>query len=99
MADQKPTDPNKRDSIRKFAGEAVKLRLRIGTDGAAGGPGWLNLVVLLFIWNAQKFLVNGPITLIILIRARRAERRQAFEQKSAAYAMGGPPPVLASTRG
>ena len=66
---------------------------------ADGGPGWLNLVVLLFIWNALKFLVNGPISLISLIRARRAERRQAFEQKSAAYAMGGPPPVLASTRG
>mgnify|MGYP003340274927 CR=1 FL=1 len=57
------------------------------------------LLQLLFIWNALKFLVNGPITLIILIRARRAERRQAFDQKSAAYAMGGPPPVLASTRG
>lgn len=39
------------------------------------GPGWLNLLVLLFIWNALKFLVNGPITLIVLIRARIAERR------------------------
>lgn len=25
-----------------------------------GGPGWLNLLVLLFIWNALKFLVMGP---------------------------------------
>lgn len=40
-----------------------------------GGPGWLNLLVLLFIWNALKFLVNGPITLIVLFRARLAERR------------------------
>ncbi|MDO8381479.1 MAG: sulfate permease [Microbacterium sp.] len=40
-----------------------------------GGPGWLNLLVLLFIWNALKFLVNGPITLVLLVRARTAERR------------------------
>lgn len=26
---------------------------------ADGGPGWLNLLVLLFIWNALKFLING----------------------------------------
>mgnify|MGYP002653625454 CR=1 FL=1 len=25
------------------------------------------LIVLLFIWNALKFLVNGPITLVLLI--------------------------------
>ena len=41
---------------------------------AEDGPGWLNLLVLLFIWNALKFLVNGPITLIALIRVRVAER-------------------------
>jgi hypothetical protein len=43
---------------------------------ANGGPGWLNLLVLLFIWNALKFLVNGPVTLVVLIRARLAERRE-----------------------
>lgn len=26
---------------------------------ADGGPGWLNLLVLLFIWNALKFLIMG----------------------------------------
>jgi len=54
---------------------------------ADGGPGWLNLLVLLFIWNALKFLVNSPITLIALIRARIAERRDRLltERQSAGY--------------
>ena len=54
---------------------------------ADGGPGWLNLLVLLFIWNALKFLVSGPITLVILIRARLAERRdrRLVERQSAGY--------------
>jgi hypothetical protein len=52
-----------------------------------GGPGWLNLLVLLFIWNALKFVVNGPITLVVLIRARLAERRdrRLVERQSAGY--------------
>ena len=67
---------------------------------ADGGPGWLNLLVLLFIWNALKFLLNGPITLVILIRARHAEcrARQLDERESAAYAAGGDLPVLTATR-
>jgi hypothetical protein len=54
---------------------------------ADGGPGWLNLLVLLFIWNALKFVVNGPITLVVLIRARLAERRdrRLVERQSAGY--------------
>lgn len=50
---------------------------------ADGAPGWLKLFVLLFIWNALKSLVNCPITLIILIRARLVERELA------GYAAGG----------
>ena len=45
----------------------------------AGGPGWLHLVVLLFIWNAMKFTINGPVSLIRLLVARWREaplRRQ-----------------------
>lgn len=37
---------------------------------ADGSPGWLNLLVLLFIWNAMKFLIMGPVSLVLLIRAR-----------------------------
>ena len=32
----------------------------------SGGPGWLNLLVLLAIWNMLKLFVNGPITVLLL---------------------------------
>ncbi|AZZ39432.1 sulfate permease [Acidipropionibacterium jensenii] len=38
-----------------------------------GGPGWLNLLVLVFCWNALKFLIMGPVSLVLLIRARLEE--------------------------
>ena len=41
---------------------------------ANGGPGWANVLVLLFGWNALKFIVMGPISLVNLVRARVAER-------------------------
>ena len=44
---------------------------------AGGAPGWLNLIVLLCILNAFKFLIHGPISLVRLIWVRRSERRQA----------------------
>ncbi len=40
-----------------------------------GGPGWLNLLVALAIWNALKFLCVGPVSLVRLFRARVKERR------------------------
>jgi hypothetical protein len=46
----------------------------------AGKPGWLNLVVLLCGWNSIKLTLNGPITVVLLIRARIQEavaRRRA----------------------
>ena len=51
------------------------------------GPGWLNLLVLLCIWNALKFIVNGPITLVLLLRVRLAERRarKSYEHDLAGY--------------
>lgn len=42
---------------------------------AGGAPGWINLLVLLCLWNALKFIVNGPITLLRLLRVRTGERR------------------------
>lgn len=67
---------------------------------ADGGPGWLNLLVLLFIWNALKFLVNGPIMLIVLIRARVAERRdrRLAGRESAGYTISEDAPLLTSSR-
>lgn len=40
------------------------------------GPGWLYLLVLLFVWNAFKFLWIGPVSLVLLVRARVGERRE-----------------------
>jgi hypothetical protein len=38
-----------------------------------GGPGWLNLLVLLLSWNALKLLIMGPVSLVLLIRVRMQE--------------------------
>ena len=40
-----------------------------------GAPGWFHLLVLLCIWNALKFLVMGPVSVVLLVRARTADRR------------------------
>ncbi|WBL19626.1 sulfate permease [Citricoccus sp. NR2] len=40
---------------------------------ADGAPGWLHLVVLWAVWNAMKFTIMGPVSLILLVRARIAE--------------------------
>lgn len=46
---------------------------------AGGAPGWINLLVLVCLWNALKFLVNGPITLVRLARVRGLERHYRGE--------------------
>ncbi|SFS16610.1 hypothetical protein SAMN04487846_3337 [Microbacterium sp. cf046] len=38
-----------------------------------GAPGWLNLLVLLFLWNALKFVAAGPTSLVCLVRVRTQE--------------------------
>ena len=38
------------------------------------GPGPLYLLVLLFVWNAFKFLWIGPVSFVQLVRRRRQER-------------------------
>ena len=40
---------------------------------ADGGPGWPNLLVLLLVWNAMKFVFIGPISMLILTRIRIRE--------------------------
>ena len=46
------------------------------TDIADGGPGWLNLVVLLFIWNAMKCAVMGVLTPWLLLRQCWSEHHE-----------------------
>jgi hypothetical protein len=35
-----------------------------------GGPGWLNILVLLLVWNAFKMFWIGPVSLVLLVRVR-----------------------------
>lgn len=41
----------------------------------SGGPGWLHLVVLVGIWNALKMVVIGPVSMVLLVKARAKERQ------------------------
>ena len=51
---------------------------------ADGGPGWLHLIVLWSCWNALKFIIIGPVSIVLLVRVRlheaairRHQRREA----------------------
>lgn len=55
---------------------------------AGGGPAWLNLLVLLCAWNSMKLTLNGPVTVILLLRDRTREaaawrraRRVEYERR------------------
>lgn len=61
---------------------------------ADGGPGWLHLMVLWAVWNSMKFIIMGPLSVIMLVRARtqeaiawRRERRQAAHDPAAQVPM------------
>ena len=41
-----------------------------------GAPRWLYVLVLLFIWNGLKFAIMGPVSVVLLIRARAWEARE-----------------------
>ncbi|MCV7032487.1 sulfate permease [Mycobacterium sherrisii] len=63
---------------------------------ADGAPAWLNILVILFIWNGMKFLIMGPVSLALLIRvrvqeaaARRRGRRLSEAMDSDTYAGAG----------
>jgi hypothetical protein len=52
---------------------------------ADGGPSWLNLIVLWGVWNAMKFLIMGPVSLVLLVRVRVREavaRRHARAEQA-----------------
>lgn len=42
---------------------------------AEGGPGWLYLLMLLSFWNAMKFIIMGPVSVVRLLRLRAHECR------------------------
>ena len=53
-------------------------------SAADGGPGWLHLIVLWACWNALKFIIMGPVSVVLLVRVRlheaairRHQRREA----------------------
>ena len=54
-------------------------------SAADGGPGWLHLIVLWACWNALKFIIMGPVSVALLIRARLREaavrRRQRHDSR------------------
>ncbi|MBF9335986.1 sulfate permease [Microbacterium lacticum] len=50
------------------------LIARISSGAAAdGGPGWLHLIVLWACWNALKFIIMGPASVVLLLRVRLRE--------------------------
>lgn len=40
-----------------------------------GAPGWLNLLVLLFIYDAMKFIIMGLVSVVLLAAAQIRKRR------------------------
>ena len=39
-----------------------------------GAPGWLNVIVLICLWSALKFIIMGPVSVVLLVQARAHER-------------------------
>ncbi|MCY7413131.1 MAG: sulfate permease [Salinibacterium sp.] len=69
---------------------------------AAGGSGWLNVLALLFVWNALKLVLTGPATVIRLLRVRGRESQARRREMPTALSEGVEPerfeePVLTST--
>ena len=50
---------------------------------AGGGPGWANVLVLLFGWNALKFIVMGPISIVLIALARVTDRTLSAQERNA----------------
>ena len=49
-----------------------------------GGPAWLNVLVLLSIWNGLKMLWIGPLSLVLLARlhVNRLKARPRIQQRA-----------------
>ncbi|SPD86414.1 protein of unknown function [Micropruina glycogenica] len=64
---------------RDAARRGLLLRRRdLHHDHQRRRPGWLHLLILLFVWNAFKFLWIGPVSLLLMAgRTARARRTHA----------------------
>ncbi|WP_300343895.1 sulfate permease [Nesterenkonia sp.] len=51
-----------------------------------GGPGWLNIFILVALWSALKMLWIGPISLLLLARTRIHEHTQRRDERRAHHA-------------
>lgn len=54
-----------------------------------GGPGWLHLIGMWACWNALKFIIMGPVSVVLLIRARLCEAVICRRQRREAVAEAG----------
>jgi hypothetical protein len=61
-----------------------------------GGPGWLHLVVLLCIWNALKMMAIGPVSVVLVVKARARERRTRNQAESGAHDRNPQPELIRS---
>lgn len=52
-----------------------------------GAPAWLRLLVVLCIWNAMKFAFMGPVSVLLLVRARAAQWRERRTLRRSVTAM------------
>lgn len=46
-----------------------------------GGPGVLHLVFLVCVWSAFKFLIMGPVSVVLLCAARTRESNEKTRQR------------------
>ncbi|MWB99428.1 sulfate permease [Agromyces seonyuensis] len=70
--------------------------------GLAGqdGAGWLDVLVLLCFWNAMKFLIAGPATLLrlLVVRRREAQIRRRVAREFDEASIDEVEPELVATR-
>lgn len=51
-----------------------------------GSPGWLYLIVFVSLWSGLKMCWIGPVSVVLLAKARSRERRSGETQSLADYA-------------
>ena len=61
-------------------------------SAADGGPGWLHLIVLWACWNALKFIIMGPVSVALLIRALLREAAVRRHQRHDSRVEASPAP-------